>query len=96
MMNTQGKRLRKIRCALKLSQEEIGAKLKMSHELYSNIEDDLSLLHNDKLTALCRDYDVNINYLLTGSGAMFNNRINHDEDLILKVCDVLKKEGIIR
>ena len=70
-MSTQGNRLKKIRQALRLSQEEFGAIFDIKKQFVSNIEKDHSFLNNDKLVKLLVDYNVNINYLLAGIGEMF-------------------------
>lgn len=70
-MIEQGKRLKQIRQALGLSQDDLGSVLGISKQFYSNIETDRTKLNNEKLVLLCTEYDVNINYLLCGKGEMF-------------------------
>ncbi len=95
-MTTQGKRLKNIRISLNLTQEQFGAKLGISKQFYSNIETDRTTLNNEKLVLLFEDYNVNLNYLIGGVGKMFNLENNTPEDdLTLKVRQILKKEGII-
>ena len=70
-MSSQGKRLKRIRQEIGLSQDELGSVLGISKQFFSNIENDRTKLNNDKLVLLCENYNVNINYLLTGKGEMF-------------------------
>ena len=51
-MSTQGKRLKAIRQALKLTQEQLGSALGISKQFYSNIETDRTLLNNEKLVGI--------------------------------------------
>ncbi len=95
-MTTQGKRLKNIRTMLNLTQEEMGSKLGISKQFYSNIETDRTLLNNEKLVLLYKDYNVNLNYLVMGDGQMFNTKTKPKEDVILKrIKEVLKQEGAI-
>ena len=92
-MSTQGKRLKNIRQALNLTQDELGAKLGISKQYYSNIETDRTFLNNEKLVLLFKDYNVNLNYLLGGLLPMFNGK--SEDDFELKVKNVLTKVGLI-
>ena len=94
-MTTQGKRLKNIRQALNLTQAEFGAKLNISKQFYSNIETDRTLLNNEKLVLLFKDYNVNLNYLLGGQLPMFNNDTSSHDDFELRVKNILIKEGLI-
>lgn len=97
-MTTQGKRLRKIRQALNLSGEEFGVKIGVSKQYISNLEADRNILNNEKLVSLLLDFDVNLNYLLGGSGTMFNIPQFEDvqDELTLKVEAILRKNGILK
>ena len=95
-MSTQGKRLKAIRQALKLTQEQLGSALGISKQFYSNIETDRTLLNNEKLVLLLKDYNVNLNYLLGGFLPMFNGENLIEDDFELKVKNILIKEGLIK
>ncbi len=95
-MSTQGKRLKAIRQALKLTQEQLGSALGISKQFYSNIETDRTLLNNEKLVLLLKDYNVNLNYLLGGFLPMFNDENSIEDDFELKVKNILIKEGLIK
>lgn len=94
-MSTQGKRLKNIRSALELTQEQLGAALGISKQFYSNIETDRTVLNNEKLVLLLKDYNVNMNYLLGGILPMFNDKSDSLDDFEQKVKKVLIKEGLI-
>ena len=94
-MSTQGKRLKNIRTALELTQEQLGLALGISKQFYSNIETDRTLLNNDKLVLLLKDYNVNLNYLLGGVLPMFNDKIEVEDEFEQKVKKILIKEGLI-
>ena len=92
-MSTQGKRLKNIRQALQLTQSELGERLGISKQFYSNIETDRTLLNNEKLVLLFKDYNVNLNYLLGCISPMFNSKT--EDDFELKVKNILTKVGLI-
>ena len=96
-MDTQGKRLKKIRLALNLSQEEFGQLFEIGKQFVSLMENDKSFMNNDKLVKLLLDFNVNINYLLCGIGPMFLPPKYEDveDELTQKVEAILKKNGII-
>lgn len=96
-MSTQGKRLKKVRMLLNLTQEEFGARLGISKQFYSNIETDRAVLNNEKLVLLLKDYNVNINFILGGFYPIFKeeNETKIEDDFEFKVRQILKKEGLI-
>lgn len=97
-MTTQGKRLKKIRQALNLSGEEFGVKIGVSKQYVSNLEADRNILNNEKLVSLLLDFNVNINYLLCGVGDMFipAQFEQVQDDLVLRVREILRSEGVIK
>ena len=71
--------------------------LGISKQFYSNIETDRTLLNNEKLVLLFKDYNVNLNYLLGGFGDLFNDsKTSFEDDFTKKVKLVLKNEGLIK
>lgn len=100
-MDTQGKRLKKIRQALGFSQDELGAIFEIKKQFVSSIENDKVFLNNDKLVKLLVDYNVNINYLLAGIGEMFIKQDNfnlsdsEEEKIKAYVSKILADKGII-
>ncbi len=96
-MPTQGQRLKKIRLALNLSQEQLGLKLGVSKQYISNIEADRNVLNNEKLVSLLVDFNININYILSGLGTQFikTNPSEITEEFRKNVRVILKEEGLI-
>ena len=95
-MTTQGKRLKNIRQALNLTQTQLGEKLGISKQFYSNIETDRTLLNNDKLVLLFKYFNVNLNYLLCGAGSMFNkSEVVVSDTLRVQIREVLREEGLL-
>lgn len=97
-MTTQGKRLKKIRQALNLSGEEFGVKIGVSKQYVSNLEADRNVLNNEKLVSLLVDLNINLNYLIGGIGDMFNPPPFEQVqgELVLKVREILRSEGVIK
>ncbi len=70
-METQGQRIKKIRQALNLSQEDFGKIIDTMKQNVSRLENDKMVLNNDKLIKLAVEYKVSPNYILLGIGEMF-------------------------
>ena len=98
-MSTQGERLKEIRQALKLSQQEFGDKLCVSKQYFSNLENDRNTLNNEKLVSLLVDFNVNLNYLLGGVGEIFLSKQKEDallkKEILSEVENLLKSKGIL-
>ena len=67
-MNERIKHLRKV---LHLSQDEFGDKIGIRGASVSLVENGKRNVSNQVITAICREFNVNENWLLTGSGDMF-------------------------
>lgn len=65
------KRLREIRKALGLSQEQLGQALGVSNTAISKLENGDNNITEQNIKALCREFDVNEEWLRTGQGEMF-------------------------
>lgn len=70
-------RIKAIREALKLSQREFGEKLGVSRDVISNIEYNRVPPKELLIRHICELYNVNLHWLETGEGEMFND--NFDE-----------------
>lgn len=101
-METQGQRIKKIRMALNLSQEEFGQIFDITKQYVYSLEKDKSTLNNDKLVKLLLDYHVNANYLLGGIGMMFTNSekkseiVDIKQEILSEVRSMLKTEGLLK
>lgn len=70
---TQGERVREIRKTLKLTLEEFGLKIGMKKGSVSAIETNRNSLTEQVAVSICREYNVNYDYLINGEGEMFDN-----------------------
>ena len=96
---TQGQRIREIRKSLNLTLEKFGKTLGVGKTAISNIENGNRNLTEQMILSISREYNVNQEWLRTGSGEMFipltRNKIIADfaNDLI-KEDDTFKKRLI--
>jgi transcriptional regulator with XRE-family HTH domain len=81
------KRIREIRKTLKLTQVEFGEKIGVKGNTVTNYETGLRNPTDAVILSICREFNVNENWLRTGEGAMF--QIPDDEDAAL-VSEVLE------
>ena len=70
---TQGERIKTIRKTLGLTLEKFGEKLGVTKVAISNIEKENRNLTEQMALAICREYNVNYDYLMAGDGEMFDN-----------------------
>ncbi len=70
-MREFGIRLKKIRCALNLSQEALGDKLNMSRAAIAAAEAGKNGFSQDTLYKLSKIFNINLNYLISNNGEMF-------------------------
>ena len=70
---TQGERIRSIRKELGLTLEKFGVKLGVGKTAISNIEKGNRNLTEQMALSICREYNVNYDYLMDGEGEMFDD-----------------------
>lgn len=70
---TQGERVNQIRKALDLTLEKFGEKLGVQKSSISKIEKDRVALSDQMAKSICREYNVNYDYLMYGEGEMFDD-----------------------
>ncbi len=68
---TEGERVKCIRKALNLTLEKFGGKFGMSRSSISDIENGRRSLTSQTRLSICREFNVNENWLRTGEGEMF-------------------------
>lgn len=66
------KRIKELRKALGLSGEKFGAKIGLTRMAISNLENGRYNLTEANILAICREFNVNEDWLRTGNGEMFN------------------------
>ena len=71
LSNSLSKRLVKIRETLKISQDELGTKVGISRFSVSNYESGKRNITERVIKDICREFDVNEEWLRTGEGEMF-------------------------
>lgn len=77
-------RLKQLRKALKLNQVDFGAKLSLTGSAISRYESGVNAMADNIVLLICREFDVNEEWLRHGSGAMFNQK---NMDLIEQLSD---------
>ena len=70
---TQGERVRAIRSSLDFSLEKFGKQLGVGRSAISKIEKGENSLTDQMARLICREYNVNYDYLMAGDGEMFDN-----------------------
>lgn len=70
---TQGERIREIRKELGLTLEKFGEKLGVKKNSISQLENGKNSLTDQMTKSICREYNVNYDYLMDGEGEMFDD-----------------------
>ena len=73
------KRIKELREALGLSQEEFGKSLELTRNYISLIENEQRNMSSQSIKVMCSMYNVNEEWLRTGSGEMFKSRTKEQE-----------------
>lgn len=68
-----GERVREIRNTLNLTLEKFGYKLGVKKSAISDIESGRNSLTDQMARSICREYNVNYDYLMYGEGEMFSD-----------------------
>ena len=70
---TQGERVKEIRKSLDLTLEKFGEKLGVTKTTISRIEKGINNLTEQMTISICREYNVNYDFLTYGDGEMFDD-----------------------
>lgn len=89
-MNALNERIKKVRKALDLTQQEFGKKIGMKQNTIALIEGGRNT-SDQTIFAICREFNVNETWLRTGEGDMFVP-MSRDDQITDFVADVLKDE----
>lgn len=84
-------RVRNLRKNLRLSQEQFGEIIGITNTAVSKIENGENNLTDQNIKALCREFNVNENWLRTGTGEMFV-QLARDEEIAAFVGHLLSDE----
>jgi len=87
---TIGTRFKKLRERLKLSQQNFARQLNITQQTYSLIEKDKHLPNVKIILILSDNFNVNLNWLISGKGNMFCEPIENIEQY-LKASEELKE-----
>lgn len=87
---TQCERVKEIRKYHDLTLEKFGKKLGVGKTAISNIENGNRNLTEQMIKAICREFDVNEDWLRTGEGEMFEQLT--DQQKIMKYAGLLLKD----
>lgn len=90
-------RLKQIRLTLGYNQQEMAEKLSIEVRKLRSYEYETKNFPLDFLISLINVFDVNINWLLTGKGEMFQNfKVKEKDEFTLRVEDILRQNGLIK
>lgn len=92
---TINKRMRAVRKALHMTQEEFAKPLGISFAAVSMTERELNNVSEQNIRAMVREYNVNETWLRTGEGEMFATVLKRD-DVAAFMGDIMKDEGDFR
>lgn len=70
---TQGERVLEIRKSLNMTMDQFGEKLGVQKSAISKIEKGRVNLSDQMAISICREYNVNYDYLMDGEGEMFDD-----------------------
>jgi transcriptional regulator with XRE-family HTH domain len=70
---TQGERVKEVRKALGLTLDKFGVKIGMKKNSISQVENGHNALTEQMARSICREYNVNYDYLINGEGEMFDD-----------------------
>lgn len=70
---TQSERIKEIRKSLNLTLEKFGEKLGVKKNTISQLENGRNALTEQMAKSICREFNVNYDYLINGEGDMFSN-----------------------
>ncbi len=88
----QGERVKAVRKDLNMTLESFGKRLGVTKTAISNIENGARCLTDQMLLAICREFNVNENWLRTGEGDMFL-KLSRDDEIAAYVGRVMADEN---
>ena len=69
---TQGERVKRLRTALNLTLEKFGERVGVGKAAISKLEKNENRLSDQMIKAICREFNVNYDWLVYGDGEMFS------------------------
>lgn len=92
---TINKRMKAVRKALHMTQEEFGKRLGITYAAVSMTERELNGVSGQNIQAMVREFHVNEEWLKTGEGEMFSPVLSRD-DVAAFTGDIMKDEDDFR
>lgn len=90
---TQGERVKEVRKSLGLTLEKFGARLGVTKQTVSRIENGVNNVTEQMTKAICREFNVDYAWLTTGEGEMF---VDSDEDFLARIDAIMLGEDDTR
>lgn len=87
------KRVKEIRTRLKMKQHEFGGLLGIGRDAISNIELNRTEVKEPIIKLICKEFNINEEWLRTGNGEMFNSNSKED-DLAIWAGRLVKETGV--
>lgn len=85
----QGTRIKRIRKYLDLTMEQFGKRIGVTKSTISNIENNNRNATEHMTKSICREFNVNYDWLVYGTGEMFQ-QLSEDTEIAELVSDVLE------
>lgn len=85
-------RIKSIRKALKLTQTEFGERIGLKGNTITGYENGLRTPSESVVLSICREFNVDINWLRTGEGEMFI-QLPEEDEVAAYVSDLLEDDG---
>lgn len=70
---TQGERVKEVRKALGLTLDKFGKKVGVKKQTVSRIENGVNNVTDQMVLSICREFNVNYDFLMNGEGEMFDD-----------------------
>lgn len=86
---TQGERVNEVRKRAQLTMDQFGERLGVTKTAISYVVNGKRSLTEQMLKSICREFDVNENWLRTGEGDM-PRKLSEEEEIATLVSDVLE------
>lgn len=90
--NTIGQRVATLRKELSLTQTEFGERINVTKSQIGNIENDRRILTDRTIADICREFNVNENWLRTGDEPMFRPALTIDNELAMEIADLINSD----
>lgn len=87
---TQGERVNEVRKRAQLTMDQFGKRLGVTKTAISYVVNGKRSLTEQMLKSICREFDVNENWLRTGEGDM-PRKLSEEEEIATLVSDVLEE-----